>query len=70
VTTEARRLDFLELVLQAIVTTMWILGTKPRSSAKATSVLTTEPSLWLLKINLKKKEVARGWRNGSAVKST
>ena len=37
---QKRALDSLELELQMVVTTMWVLGTEPRSSTRAVSALT------------------------------
>ena len=48
---QKRVLDPLELEFQVVVSClMWVLGTKPRSSARAANTLTAEPSLQPLSI--------------------
>lgn len=46
---QKRALYLLELVLQTIVSYMWVLGTEAIFSTRATSLLTIEPSLQHLK---------------------
>lgn len=57
---QKRGSDALELELQTVVNTMWVLGTKPLSSASTAVLLTTEPSL----------EEPLGWMLASRVLNT